>query len=212
MPIARIAPRLTRSPGDLWIDFNFFNHQVVAHHVERPADGADSAVRGVNKVDGHGVPVPHFGVVLEWTQFDAFVERLRKHNVKFEIEPVSREGLGLRCAALTIDHSTCALKVSLASSARASSKIPAVSNFLPLRSHTRLTTRRQCSRVQNFQAHVFTVCQVKRHTFNCDTYSVSNSSKVSVTCLASPRRRTATEPLSRSLLPTTSTYGACVCG
>ena len=44
----------------------------------------------VNPVDGHGVPVPHFGVVLEWQQWHDFADRLKSHNVQFVIEPYIR--------------------------------------------------------------------------------------------------------------------------
>jgi extradiol dioxygenase family protein len=67
-----------------WIDFNFFGHQIVTHLVEAKRNKASS------DVDGHNVPVPHFGVVLTMAQFDALVARLRSHNVKFELEPVIR--------------------------------------------------------------------------------------------------------------------------
>ena len=40
-----------------------------------------------NKVDGHDVPVPHFGVVLEWQAWQALAERLRKAGTRFEIDP-----------------------------------------------------------------------------------------------------------------------------
>ncbi len=67
-----------------WIDFNFFGHQIVTHlsHTVRE--------RRTSDVDGHNVPVPHFGVVLTMAQFDALAKRLRDHNVKFELEPVTR--------------------------------------------------------------------------------------------------------------------------
>jgi extradiol dioxygenase family protein len=68
-----------------WIDFDFFGHQIVAHLApERRADAA------VNHVDGHGVPVPHFGVVLTLAAFDALAGRLRAADVRFEIEPYTR--------------------------------------------------------------------------------------------------------------------------
>jgi extradiol dioxygenase family protein len=38
-------------------------------------------------VDGDGVPIPHFGVVLDWAQWHALADRLKSHNVKFVIEP-----------------------------------------------------------------------------------------------------------------------------
>lgn len=64
-----------------WIDFNLFGHQIVAHHV-----GTD-AHQSSNPVDGHEVPVPHFGVVLSMADFDALAERLRNAGVRFIIEP-----------------------------------------------------------------------------------------------------------------------------
>jgi extradiol dioxygenase family protein len=72
-----------RSTND-WIDFDLFGHQIVAHRVARSAD-AES-----NPVDGHNVPVPHFGVVLSMEQFDALAARLKAAGVKFGIEPYVR--------------------------------------------------------------------------------------------------------------------------
>jgi extradiol dioxygenase family protein len=69
-----------------WIDFNLYGHQIVAHKVEgRPAFTAPT-----NPVDGHDVPVPHFGVVLEWDQWHALADRLRAAGVAFVIEPYIR--------------------------------------------------------------------------------------------------------------------------
>ena len=73
-----------RSAAD-WIDFNLYGHQIVAHRVERRA-----AVAGHNPVDGHEVPVPHFGVVLGWADWEALAERLRSRETKFVIEPYVR--------------------------------------------------------------------------------------------------------------------------
>lgn len=69
-----------------WIDFDFFGHQLVAHLA--PASAGRDAAR--NHVDGHGVPVPHFGVVLTLEHFEALAERLRAAGVQFEIEPYTR--------------------------------------------------------------------------------------------------------------------------
>ena len=69
-----------------WVDFDFFGHQLVAHL--DPSAGAKRVHH--NEVDGHDVPVPHFGVVLEWDHFQAFAERLRSHGVSFVIEPYIR--------------------------------------------------------------------------------------------------------------------------
>jgi extradiol dioxygenase family protein len=73
-----------RSAED-WIDFDFFGHQIVAHRVD--GGGGDA---GGNPVDGHAVPVPHFGVVLTMTDFQVLAERLRAAGARFEIEPYIR--------------------------------------------------------------------------------------------------------------------------
>ena len=68
-----------------WVDFDFFGHQIVAHLA--PAGARDA---GRNHVDGHGVPVPHFGLVLEMEQWEAMADRLRAAGTRFEIEPTVR--------------------------------------------------------------------------------------------------------------------------
>ncbi len=71
--------------SDQWIDFDFYGHQIVAHCTGQRAGDARR-----NAVDGHGVPVPHFGIVLSLEQFDALSARLRVAGVKFEIAPYTR--------------------------------------------------------------------------------------------------------------------------
>jgi extradiol dioxygenase family protein len=73
--------------SDHWVDFNFFGHQFVIHYKEN--SGTDS-VKGSNPVDGKEVPVPHFGVVLEWDTFHQFAEDLKKKKINFVIEPYIR--------------------------------------------------------------------------------------------------------------------------
>ncbi len=68
-----------------WIDFDLFGHQIVAH-LAPPSTASDHH----NEVDGHEVPVPHFGVVLDWDDFQALAARLREHGLKFVIEPYIR--------------------------------------------------------------------------------------------------------------------------
>ena len=68
-----------------WIDYDLFGHQIVAHLAPPKEKGAHH-----NEVDGHDVPVPHFGVVLGWDQFEAFAAKLRAAGVKFVIEPYVR--------------------------------------------------------------------------------------------------------------------------
>ena len=73
----------------LWVDFNLFGHQFVCHL--NPALGKDGKIGSHhNAVDGHGVPVPHCGVVLELADFDALADRIRRAGVKFVIEPYVR--------------------------------------------------------------------------------------------------------------------------
>ena len=70
-----------------WIDFNLFGHQIVAHF--KPRVAAKDAGHS-NSVDGHDVPVPHFGVVLTQPDWEALAERLRAAGTKFVIEPYTR--------------------------------------------------------------------------------------------------------------------------
>lgn len=69
--------------SDHWVDFNFFGHQLVIHY--KAADEPKNT--GSNPVDGKDVPIPHFGVVLDWDIFQKFSEELKRKNVKFVIEP-----------------------------------------------------------------------------------------------------------------------------
>lgn len=68
-----------------WVDFDFFGHQFVIHQI----DGLTKDVAS-NPVDGHNVPVPHFGVVLKWEDWEALAEKLRGLNTEFVIEPYIR--------------------------------------------------------------------------------------------------------------------------
>jgi extradiol dioxygenase family protein len=72
-----------------WIDFDFFGHQLVAH-LAPPRPAAPGAGDHHNAVDGHEVPVPHFGVVLPWDDFEALATRLRAAGLRFVIEPYVR--------------------------------------------------------------------------------------------------------------------------
>lgn len=72
--------------ADHWIDFDLFGHQIVAHLVDRPAAGEDVPAP-TNAVDGDAVPVPHFGLLLDWEAFDALAARLTAAGVVFRIAP-----------------------------------------------------------------------------------------------------------------------------
>lgn len=75
----------TGRSSDHWIDFNFWGHQVVAHLSPDEAGKSES-----NEVDGHAVPVKHFGVILEWDQWEDLAGRLKEANIDFVIEPYIR--------------------------------------------------------------------------------------------------------------------------
>jgi hypothetical protein len=69
--------------SDHWIDFDLFGHQIVAHLDPSAADKRAHH----NPVDGHDVPVPHFGVVLAMDDWQALAARLRNAGTRFVIEP-----------------------------------------------------------------------------------------------------------------------------
>jgi extradiol dioxygenase family protein len=96
-----------RSCGE-WIDFDFFGHQIVAHL--SPAAGP---LQHRNPVDGHDVPVPHFGVVLEMPAWEALAQRLREAGSEFVIEPTVRfRGLpGEQATMFFLDPSGNALEI-----------------------------------------------------------------------------------------------------
>lgn len=73
-----------------WIDFNFYGHQIVTHLVGGDQTGEQKRDAGKNPVDGHGVPVPHFGVVLTMEDWTALAAKLTAAGTKFEIEPTIR--------------------------------------------------------------------------------------------------------------------------
>ena len=67
-----------------WVDFNFYGHQFVIHETGQKSNSKN------NHVDGHGVPVPHFGVVLEMDDWKALADALKKVKIDFIIEPYIR--------------------------------------------------------------------------------------------------------------------------
>lgn len=71
--------------SDHWIDFDLFGHQIVAHYKED-----HQPISCANAVDGHEVPVPHFGVVLSWEQWQELADRVKSHGVAFVIKPYVR--------------------------------------------------------------------------------------------------------------------------
>lgn len=71
-----------------WIDFSLFGHQITAHLIPGRKD------TGSNPVDGDQVPIPHYGVILEWAQWETLAQKVRISSHPFLIEPRIRfEGL-----------------------------------------------------------------------------------------------------------------------
>ena len=70
--------------SDEWIDFDFFGHQIVAHLAPQAQPAAS------NPVDGHDVPVPHFGIVLTLADWQDLADRLTAAGTEFVIAPYVR--------------------------------------------------------------------------------------------------------------------------
>ncbi|MDQ3753377.1 MAG: VOC family protein [Acidobacteriota bacterium] len=71
--------------SERWIDFDLFGHQIVAHMRDDLPARASS-----NLVDGHDVPVPHFGVILSMDEWQRLAARVRQRGIQFVIEPTVR--------------------------------------------------------------------------------------------------------------------------
>jgi extradiol dioxygenase family protein len=71
--------------AETWVDYNFYGHQLVIHLAPKPA-----AEDHHNPVDGHDVPVPHFGVVLDMPEWESLAARLTAANIHFIVEPYIR--------------------------------------------------------------------------------------------------------------------------
>ena len=70
--------------SDHWVDFDFFGHQLVIH-----LDQSKKNIDTENIVDGKDIPVPHFGIVLDWQMFTEIEKRIR-NKVEFIIKPYVR--------------------------------------------------------------------------------------------------------------------------
>ena len=68
--------------SDHWIDFDLYGHQIVAH-----LDAGARPAPAINPVDGHDVPVPHFGVVLTMADWQSLADRLTAAGIRFGIPP-----------------------------------------------------------------------------------------------------------------------------
>jgi extradiol dioxygenase family protein len=68
--------------SEAWVDFDFYGHQIVAHLAPEEA-----GAHGTSAVDGHDVPVRHFGAILSMGQWESLAAKLQQAGTKFVIEP-----------------------------------------------------------------------------------------------------------------------------
>ena len=94
--------------ADDWVDFDFFGHQIVAH-----LDPAMAPRRHSKPVDGHHVPVPHFGAVLAMADWRALADKLKAAGIAFLIEPTIRfrDRPGEQATMFFLDPSGNALEI-----------------------------------------------------------------------------------------------------
>ena len=75
--------------AESWIDFNMFGHQFVTHL--NPQLGKTGKITQIsNPVDGHSVPVPHYGVVMNFDDWEIFAKKVSTFMDDFIIEPYVR--------------------------------------------------------------------------------------------------------------------------
>jgi len=68
-----------------WVDFDFFGNQVSAHvSAKRPKPVS------CGQVDAIIVPIPHFGAILPWAEFERLAARLKRAGIEFVIAPTVR--------------------------------------------------------------------------------------------------------------------------
>lgn len=70
--------------SEQWVDLDFYGHQLVLHIAHKDDENHS------NPVDGHDVPVPHFGVVLTMEDWNDLAERLNEQKLDFIIKPYVR--------------------------------------------------------------------------------------------------------------------------
>lgn len=74
----------------LWTDYDLYGHQLVIHYKQKAKAKAEVEEMAFNPVDGHDVPIPHFGVVLPWEDWHKLVDKIRAAGIHFVIEPYIR--------------------------------------------------------------------------------------------------------------------------
>ena len=71
--------------SESWVDFNLYGHQIVAHLAPQDCSDVNS-----NKVDENQIPSRHFGVILEWRDWESLQEKIKKLDYPFLVEPKIR--------------------------------------------------------------------------------------------------------------------------
>ena len=71
--------------SERWIDFHFFGHQITAHLSETNQNEISR-----NEVDSKAIPARHFGAILDWSDWDQLLERVKQFEIQFYIEPYTR--------------------------------------------------------------------------------------------------------------------------
>ncbi len=72
----------TGRTSDQWVDLNFFGHQITLH-----THNTDVTPAFIQQVDGHDIPVGHFGIILQWEQWHTLKDHFIDHQVQFIVEP-----------------------------------------------------------------------------------------------------------------------------
>ena len=72
--------RIGRST-ESWMDLNFFGYQITAHLVP------DRGPEVMNTIEGHDIPVPHFGLTMDWEDWHRAVDHMTYIGVNFRVEP-----------------------------------------------------------------------------------------------------------------------------
>ena len=65
-----------------WVDFDFYGHQIVAHLAP-----SEIGYKATSAVDGHDVPVRHFGAILPMEVWQSLADKLTAAGTQFIIAP-----------------------------------------------------------------------------------------------------------------------------
>ena len=71
--------------SESWVDFNLYGHQIVAHLAPEECSYISS-----NKVDEDQIPCSHFGVILDWHEWEGLYKKLDLLKINFLINPKIR--------------------------------------------------------------------------------------------------------------------------